>query len=472
MIVVGGGISGLATCYYLQDIAKKTGKNIHPTLIEAGTRLGGKIHTDHIDGLVIEAGPDSFFTQKSWALDLCKELGLSDRLVPADQNNKGTYILNRNKLSKLPQGTETGMPTKLVPFLGTDLISTAGKLRALMDFVIPGRKDKEDESVAAFFSRRFGKEFLEKIAEPLFAGIYAGDVNELGMRAVFPRLAELESAHGSLIRSMMSARKKMQSSNSSPAPNFFTLKGGLGGLIDSIVSRLDNSTIMLNSRVAKLSAPASPNGRSPGVVLDNGKELIPGAVVLATPAYVTEKLVRDIDQQSADLLATIPYVSTATVSMAFKGSALDKKLDGHGFLVPRKENEIVTGCTWTSAKWPSHVTTGTLLVRCFVGWAGHEDFLQMDDNTLVERIREFLKRVADISSQPALTRVYRWKQALPQYNVGHVERIAKLEEALGKVNGLYVTGAAYRGVGLPDCVHEAALTAQKIVKVQAEKSDV
>lgn len=467
VIVVGGGISGLATCYYLQQLSKKTRRQIHLTLIEAGPRLGGKILTDRINDMVIEAGPDSFFTQKPWALELCKELGLTDKLVQADRNTRGTYILNHGKLSKLPQGTETGLPTKLTPFLRTDLISAAGKLRAITDLVKPGRKETDDESVASFFGRRFGKEFTEKIAEPLFAGIYAGDVNDLSTKAVIPRFAELEHARGSLIRSMMNARKNTSTSGS--PPSFFTLKEGLAELVDELLSNLDKPEILLNSKVAALSVPGLARGNWFGVILEDGRGLRANAVVLTTPAFVTEKLVRKVDEQSADLLATIPYVSTATVSIAFKQDALEKKVEGHGFLVPRNEKEIVTGCTWTSSKWPGHAPDGILLVRCFVGWAGHEEFVQLDDATLIEKIRDFLKRVAGISAEPIFSKVYRWNKALPQYNVGHVERVEKLEKVLSRIDGLYLTGAAYHGVGLPDCIHEAATTAQRILNKADEK---
>lgn len=470
MVVVGGGISGLTACYYLQESGKRSGLNLHLTLIEAGARLGGKVLTDRINGFVIEAGPDSFFTQKPWALDLCKELGLSERLVKANQETKGTFILNKGKLSKLPEGTETGTPANIRPFISTDLISPLGKLRALMDFIVPRRKEKEDESVADFFNRRFGKEFLEKIAEPLFAGIYAGDVNYLSMKAVLPRFAELESAHGSLIRSISRARKKMkQSSQPGAVPAFFTLKDGLAELIDTLISHLDNTTILLNKSVTRLLPRDLENKSRLGLVLDDGKEMRPYAIVLTTPAYVTEKLVRYIDEETAKLLAMIPYVSTATVSLAFRENELGTKLEGHGFLVPRNASEIVTGCTWSSSKWPGHSPSGTILVRCFCGWAGHEDFFQLDDVALVKKVREFLSRIAHISGTPMLVKVYRMKQALPQYNVGHLGCILELEEKL-RNDGLFVTGAAYHGVGLPDCVHDAELTAQKIVKELIESN--
>ncbi len=466
VIIIGGGISGLSTCYFVQKLAKTAGKKVRVTLIEEGSRLGGKVLTDRIDGFIIEAGPDSFFTQKRWAQDLCVELGLSDKLVGPDSAARGTYILNHGKLSKLPEGAETGMPTKLMPFLRSNLLSPIGKLRAMMDLVIPKRKETGDESVGDFVSRRFGKEFLQKIAEPLFAGIFAGDANQLSVKAVLPRLTELESVNGSLIRGVMRARKKTsKAASASPSPSFLTLKRGLGAITENIASQLGDSKVLLNSKVTNLRL----NESSFVVGLESGTKLAADVVVLATPAYVTAELVRDINQQAADLLVTIPYSSTATVSLAYKTDELGVKLGGSGFLVPREEGEIITGCTWSSSKWPENAPPGTVLLRCYVGWAGHDGFLQLDDASLIEQVRDFLRRIVGISAEPILVRVYRWKLALPQYTVGHLERMAKLKESLGNVNGLLISGSAYRGIGIPDCIHEGALAAEQVVKVLSEK---
>jgi protoporphyrinogen/coproporphyrinogen III oxidase len=468
VVVVGGGISGLATCYFTQKRAKDFGSKIHITLIEEGSRLGGKVFTDRIDGFTIEAGPDSFFTQKPWALDLCRELGLTDRLEEPDPAAKGTYILNNGRLSKLPQGAETGMPTKIMPFLRSDLLSPIGKLRALMDLVIPRRKETGDESVGDFIGRRFGREFLEKIVEPLFAGIFAGDAKQLSIKAVAPRLIDLESANGSLIRSMLRLRNKERPSKNvalQAPPSFLTLRDGLVEIIDGLASHLGDSTVLLNNRVITLTS----NEEGFLVTLENGRSLSADVAILATPAYVSARLVHDISKEAEDLLESIPYSSTATVSMAFKKEELDKKLEGYGFLVPRTENEMVTGCTWSSSKWPENAPHGFVLLRCYVGWAGHEEFLQLNDVSLIDSVRGFLTRVVGISAEPVLVKAYRWNRALPQYTVGHLERVSMLMKTLGNAGSLFVTGSAYRGVGLPDCIHEGALTAEQVVRAVAKR---
>lgn len=467
--IVGGGISGLATCYYLNELTKHTEQEIHLTLIESGDSLGGKIVTDYDNGMTIEGGPDSFFTQKPWALELCADLGLTESLVAANPDTKGTYVLNGEKMSKLPPGTETGTPSKLMPLMHSDLLSITGKLRTLMDLVIPRRKEIIDESVGSFITRRFGRQFLEKIAEPLFAGIFAGDVDQLSAQAILPSLKDLELAKGSLILGILRAKKNIQRTPRTKAsnlssPTFVTLKGGLAQLVGEMVSRLDHSSVMLKTRVTALSEPSQQHEGLLEIMFERGKKMQADIVVLATPAYVTAELIKQFEEEAASILETIPYVSTATVSLAFNKNELDAKIEGHGFLVPRKEGELVTGCTWESSKWPGHAPSDVVLARCYVGWAGHEEFVQYEDNVLVSKVQDFLLRAVGISARPFFTRVYRWKAALPQYTVGHVERIAMLEQAMSKHKGLYITGAAYHGVGLPDCIHNASLTAQQIVK--------
>ncbi len=482
IVVVGGGISGLSTCYFLGKLARQNNQAIDLTLVEGEKRLGGKITTDVSDGVIIEGGPDSFFTLKSYALDLCKELGLGSELLAANPESRGTYILSRGKLSKLPEGTETGAPTRLIPFLQTDLLSFSGKIRTLMDLAIPKRKESSDESIGSFIGRRFGREFLVKIVEPLYAGIFAGDVYKLSAKAVLPRLVEMESTHGSLIRGMRHAaavrknnarfsgkREEAKSSSST----FVTLKGGLLQLAERISSSLGDSSILLNTKVREVSESKSAQGRNQFQVILEGNDgsIEADVVVLSTPAYATSKLLRRLDSAIAFLLDQIQYVSTATVSFAFCKNEVKESIKGHGFLVPRTEGELITGCTWESSKFPGHAPLDVILARCYLGWFDHEEFAQLDDATLVQKVQEFLNRVAGISAQPILTRIYRWNRALPQYTVGHLDRIASLDLLLNNHRGLFLTGAAFHGVGLPDCIHDGHLTAQKVFETAEESED-
>jgi oxygen-dependent protoporphyrinogen oxidase len=480
IVVVGGGISGLSTCYFLSKFARQKNQAIDITLVEAKKRLGGKITTDVSEEMIIEGGPDSFFTLKSYALDMCKELGLDSELLAANPESRGTYILNDGKLSKLPEGTETGTPTRLVPFLQTDLLSFSGKVRALMDLVIPKRKESSDESIGSFIGRRFGKEFLVKIVEPLYAGIFAGDVYQLSAKAVLPRLVDMESTRGSLIRGMHhavairrnNARLSEGREKIEPSPTFVTLKGGLLQLVERITSSLGDSSILLNTKVSEVSESSEQNKIQFQVTLeDNDRSMEADLVVLSTPAYAASKLLWRLDGAIASLLDEILYVSTATVSLAFRKNDVRETIRGHGFLVPRTEGELVTGCTWESSKWPGHAPLDVILARCYLGWFGHEEFTQLDDATLVQKVEDFLNRVAGISAQPILTRICRWDKALPQYNLGHLDRVASLDLLLNNHRGLFLTGAAYSGVGLPDCIHHGYLTAQKVFKTIEESKE-
>ena len=456
--MVGGGISGLSTCYYLQKLAKN--KEIKITLIESGERLGGKIVTERNKDLVIEAGPDSFFTQKPFALDLCVELGLEKDLVYADPSTRGTFILNKGKLSKLPEGTETGMPTKMMPFLKTDLLSISAKVRALMDIFIPRRKKDEnsDESVGSFIRRRFGREFLEKIVEPLYAGIFAGDVYELSAKAIIPRLLDMETNERSLILGTRKARKSMNSKGARAAPTFITLKDGLAELVEVLRHSLNDVTVLTNSSVISVAKSESTYN----LTLSDSSIVHTDVVVLATPSWVASEIVKALDGEISSLLDTIPYVSTATVSIAFKKADIKEIPKGHGFLVPRTENELITGCTWESSKWPGHAPRDILLARCYLGWFGHEEFSELDDDALIQKTRNFISRTSNVDSDPIFSKVYRWNKSLPQYTPGHLQRISKLDTLIKRHNGLYLTGAAYRGVGLPDCIREGYLVSEEI----------
>ena len=469
VVIIGGGISGLSTCYFVKKLSGSTDQKIHLTLLEADNRLGGKVLTDVNDGLIIEGGPDSFFTQKPWASDLCRELGMLDDMVEANPGTRGTFILNRGRLSRLPDGTEAGMPTKLKPFVFTDLISFGGKLRALMDVFIPRRKILSDESIGSFMGRRFGRQFVVKIVEPLYAGIYAGDVYHLSAKATLPSMVAMESANGSLIRAMRKLRKNGSSRAGGRIPGhrsatFVTLKGGMGELVSEIASRLQGVDILSGVEASNISSHVPGNEHRYRISLQDGKHIDADVVVLAVPSNSASRIIRMEDDRVSSILATIPHVSTATVSVAFRKEDIGDEPKGHGFLVPRTEGELVTGCTWESSKWPVHAPTGMFLARCYLGWFGHEEFAELDDDAIIRNVLEFLHRVAGITARPEFTKVYRWNHGLPQYTVGHLERMEMVNKLLGDHPGLFFVGAGYHGVGLPDCIHDASLTAESVVK--------
>ncbi|MBI4402402.1 MAG: protoporphyrinogen oxidase [Nitrospirae bacterium] len=468
--IVGGGIAGLATAFALQERAAETGLPLPCTLIEADSRWGGKILTHRIGEFLIEAGPDSFLSQKPWGLALCAKLGLTDRLINTNEDQKKTFVFSRGRLRELPEGLIVIVPTELGPFLRSGLLSGAGIARMAMDFVLPAKRKPGDESLAAFFRRRLGREAFERVIEPLMAGIYAGDAEQISLRATFPRFLEMEQEYGSLIRGMLAGRKRATPTQREGEPGrsmFVTLKDGLDEMVRALVTRVKEAGVTLMSE-RRVEALRVRSGR-PGVwtydlLLEHGPVVTADAVVLATPAYASADLVRPLSPGAAGLLESIPYASTATVSLAYSASELGSSVCGFGFVVPRVERRDLLAATWTSLKWPHRAPTSHVLVRCYVGGIGREEILKTDDETLVRRVREDLAGMAGVTAQPAYVEVNRWHRSMPQYTLGHLERLEDIQASLGRYKGLWLTGAAYRGIGIPDCIREATETATQVVR--------
>lgn len=458
IIVVGGGIAGLATAYYLQG---KPGYNI--TLVEEQSRLGGKIVTDRPEGFVIDGGPDSFLTQKPWAVELCRQLGLGQRLIGTNELQRKVYVLWKKKLHLLPDGVLLIIPTRFRPFATSSLISPWGKLRMGLDLLIPPRRAQNDESVAAFVRRRLGAEALDKIAEPLMGGIHVSDPERQSLQASFPRFIDLEHKYGSLIRGMVIARNKQPRSPATrPLPTFMTLRGGVGELVEALVQKMEGVRHITGRRAVALDEDTLPPYR---LRLDDGTALEADAVVLATPAYVAGDLAAGLDAPLADRLRAIRYVSTATVSFGFDRATFEHPLNGFGFVIPSKEQRRISACTWSSTKYENRAPEGRVLLRCFVGGATHEQHALVDDATMIRAARDELHALMGVRAAPVITRLFRWQRANPQYDVGHLDRLAEMEGRLAANHpALYLTGSAYRGVGIPDCVHNAALTAQVVLR--------
>lgn len=473
--IVGGGIAGLATAFALQEQAATAEFPVSITVIEAGAGWGGKIATRRTGDLVIERGPDSFLSQKPWALELCAKLGLTDRLINTNRLPQGACVYSRGRLRELPEGLVLFVPSKLGPFLRSGLVSWPGILRMGLDLVLPQERNKADESVASFFRRRFGAEAFERLIEPLMAGIYAGDAEQMSLRATFPRFLELERKHGSIIRGMLAGRGRSAGPPRPAGPPrsmFVTLQNGLSELVEALAARIEKqgASLVTGRTVASLRAPSVRSKVwTYDLVLEDGGVVTADAVVLAVPAYVAAKLLRPHSRPAAEKLEAIPYASTATVSLAFNRTDLGPAVQGFGFIVPRAEGRDLVAATWTSLKWPHRASPSQSLLRCYVGGVGREAVLAEDDARLVERVRRDLREIAQVTAEPDFVEVARWDRGMPQYTVGHPSRLEAIQVALNPYHGLYLTGSAYRGVGIPDCIKDASETAGLLFAELAER---
>ena len=472
VVVVGGGISGLATAFALHEQAAAAGLSLRCTILESGSSWGGKIVTHRVGDLVTEAGPDSFLSQKPAGLELCAKLGLTDQLINTNETCKKAFVLYGGRLHELPEGLVSFVPKQLGPFLRSGLLNWTGLARMGLDVVVPRGPSQGDESVASFFRRRFGGQAFDRVLEPLLAGIYAGDAEQMSLKATFPRFLELEQQYGSIIRGMMAARKKAP-----PAPRggptrtmFVSLKNGLGELVTALSRRLTEQGVelRLGCRVDALRVRSHQPARwMYDLILDDGSALSTESLVLATPAYVSADLLRPLTPIAGGLLDGIPYASTATIAMAYPAGALAGAVEGFGFIVPRSEGRNLIAATWTSLKWPHRAPADRVLIRCYVGGVGREAILHLDDAGLVGRIRAELAALCGITTEPGYVEVNRWWKAMPQYTIGHLDRLTQLDAALSRYGGLVLTGAGYRGVGIPDCIRDGAVAAGRVIRYLA-----
>ena len=466
VVIIGGGISGLSAAYFLH----KKSPGLRITLLESDSRWGGKIRTERIDGFVIEGGPDCFLAAKPQATALCRELGLGESLQGTNPSQRSTYILHKNQLQPIPAGLVSMVPTDFKAMAATRLLSWPQKARMALDLVLPPRADSSDESVGAFVSRRLGRAAYDNLIQPLIAGIYTGDGDALSIAATFPALREMEQQHGGLIRGALARRKQSLASGESSAHSraaFLTPLNGLAALPEALVASLQKSgaDLRLNTSVSRISSPnpQSPIPNSYTIEIENAAPLEADAVILATPAHVSASLLAAIDPQLASDLQKIPLASTATVSLAYPLADLPLALNGYGYVIPRREQRSALACTWTSSKFDGRAPNGYALLRVFIGRAGQS--LPASDDEILALARAELAQTMSIQAAPTLSRVFRWENAMPQYNLGHLERMARIATAAEKYPRLALAGNIYKGVGIPDCIHSGALAAEKVLRL-------
>ena len=454
--IIGGGISGLSAAFALQK-QRLAGAPLEYVLFEAGPRLGGVLVTEHVDGCLLEAGPDSFLTEKPWASDLCREVGLDDQLIGSNDADRKTYIVVKGKLVVIPDGLMFMVPTKITPTVLSPLFSASAKLRMAREWFHPPRRADADETVASFVERHYGPEMVDRLADPLLSGVYGGEAGELSVRAVLPRFAEMEARHGSLGRAMLAARKKMASApKGPPKPLFTSLKDGMQQLVDALVSRLPASVIRSGSLVQGVQRQDGGWVVSAGYASD-----LFDAVIVATPAPVAAELLQMVGGGLAAELQGIKYTSSVTVNLGYDQSVRASLPPGFGFLVPRSEGKRILAATFVHNKFPHRAPQDRALLRCFIGGARNEDALHSSDEQIVAMVREDLGQIISLTADPLFAHVYRWRGAMAQYGVGHLERLRRIESLLQDFTGLTLAGNGYRGIGVPDCVRSGSEAASK-----------
>jgi protoporphyrinogen/coproporphyrinogen III oxidase len=479
--VLGAGVSGLTAAYKLAQ-ARQAGAPIEELLIEASGRLGGVIHTEHVQGFVIEAGPDSFLEQKPEAAALCRELGLEEALIGSNDRERRTYILHRGRLVPLPDGLMLLVPTRLWPMVTTPLLPLHNKLGILREwFTPPCRNQHDDESVAGFVRRHFGDAMLENIADPLLAGVYGGDSSALSIRSVLPRFWEMERKHGSLTRATIKARRERLNANRKARggqppvpPLFMTLKGGLQQLTTKLAECLDPSRVRTGQRVVSIesslggaaSAADTPSPRYQ-VVCEGGLTYDVDAVILALPAHECSQLLSRLAPGLSHLLATIPYSSSMTVSLAFAENVRAQLPPGFGYLVPRHEQRRMLACTFVHTKFPARAPGNKALLRCFLGGTRDPEVLGLSDAEVVLLVLKELWEILSLHTKPLFHRVYRWPRSMAQYTVGHTERLSALQKELENHFGLFLAGNAYSGIGISDCVRTGKAAAERALACTA-----
>ncbi|MEN6451717.1 MAG: protoporphyrinogen oxidase [Thermoguttaceae bacterium] len=483
--VIGGGIAGLAAAHRIVELDP----TCEVALLEAGPRLGGVLSTVHEDGFQIELSADNFITTIPWGIDLCRRLGLMDQLVQTSSAHRRTFVVRRGRLCRLPDGFLMMAPTRLWPLAVTPILSPLGKLRSALEWFIPPREGDDDESMAGFVRRRLGRETFDRLVEPLVSAVYAADLEKLSVLATLSRFRQMEQDFGSLVRAMrhqMRNRPKGNSESGARYSMFVTLRNGLASLVDALAMRLPQGSVRLDTPVAGIKrdgeqwrvelaksevrnpkpensdlglrgsgsassvAPLSP---LPSLLFDD--------LILATPSHVTAKLLEPLDQTLGAELASICHSGTAIVSLGYEAGQIGHPLDGMGMVVPAVERSPILACSFSSQKYPHRAPAGTELLRVFLGGARRPEMAEMDEERLQSTVREELDRLLSIRGEPCHCHIARWPATMPQYHVGHLDLVRRIESRVAALPNLQLAGNAYHGVGVPDCIHGGELAAER-----------
>ncbi len=455
--IIGGGISGLTAALALEE-PRRAGA-VDYTLYESLPQLGGVLRTERIHNCIVEAGPDSFITEKPWAADLCRSLGLGNQLIGSNDADRKTYILVNGRLVPMPDGLMFMVPTKILPTGLSPLFSWSTKQRMARELFHPPHIGQADESVASMVERHYGAEMVDRLADPLLSGVYGGEAASLSVRAVLPRFAEMERNHGSLGRAMLAARKKMPRAANKPAPPLFTsLRNGMQNLIETLVPRLNPSSLLVNTSVHSVEARTGGWSVSADLKSDHYN-----ALILAVPAHAAAKLLANGAPELSAELAAIGYSSSITVALGYGRDVRESLPPGFGFLVPRSARKQLLAATFVHNKFPHRAPDDRALLRCFFAGSSAEKVWPLSDDEIIAIVRNELQQILGLRAMPLFARVYKWKSAMAQYGVGHLERLARINTLLQQTPSLALSGNGYRGIGVPDCVRSGSEAVKQLL---------
>ena len=456
IVIIGGGISGLAAAHRVKELNPAA----EVTVLEASDRLGGTIQTEHRDGFLIERGPDSFISEKPQGITLAKRLGLESQLIQTNEEYRRSFIVRDGRLRAVPEGFQLMAPSRMWPFITSDIFSIPGKVRMAADLFLPRKSanGSSDESLASFVRRRLGEEALARMAQPMVGGIYTADPETLSLRATLPRFLEMEQKHRSLILAMARQGRAQKIGTSGARYSLFvSFARGMQTLVDALVTRI-NADLRVNTRAQRLSFD---HGWT--ISTDKEEQIKADAVCLAVPAYVAASLLEDIDKQLAQKLKEIKYASTATINFGYRRAAIKHPLNGFGFVVPFIEKRSLIACTFSSVKFSGRAPEDHVLLRAFAGGALQPEVFALDESEMSSRVEADLRELLGIREDPRFVEVAKWERSMPQYEVGHLDRISEIEKLVNQLPGLALAGNAYRGAGIPDCIRSGEAAAESLV---------
>jgi len=488
IVIIGGGISGLAAAHRLIELSRERKQQIQITLLEAGSRLGGVIQTEHRDGFLLERGPDSFISEKPEALALTHRLDLDAQLIQTNPLHRRSFIVKRGRLRPVPEGFQLLAPTRIWPFITTDIFSLAGKLRMSADLLLPRKSangnidEPEDESLASFVRRRLGREALERMAQPMVGGIYTADPENLSLRATMPRFLQMEREHRSIILGMwrkgrLQTAAEQAGTSGARYSLFLSFERGMKVLVDALADRIANcqlpianseqpaqAHIRMNTRVESIKRNAA-EGQEPNwkVLTNRNESLTADAICLALPAFAAASLLRDVNEQLAKKLDRISYASTATINLGYRRADIRHPLDGFGFVVPFIERRSLIACTFSNIKFAGRAPDNHVLLRAFVGGALQPEMFALEETEMLNRVKRDLRDLLGVENEPIFTEVTKWEKSMPQYEVGHLGRVKSIENALQQLPGLALAGNSYHGAGIPDCIRSGEAAAEGLI---------